>query len=171
MEKTKHIMSKDLITIDPDASVNDAYQLMKNNWVRHLPVIDKTGKLLGIISDRDLLRATKSASIPKTSGKGAVSQSWYIEPEVRVRDFMASPAVMFDRDTPIQSIVEKMIKDKVSAFVISEKDQPIGIVTTDDCLHLLQHLLSEDTGNWTWNNWYLSPAFQNAVHSIGQTGI
>jgi CBS domain-containing protein len=47
------VMSKDLITVDPGASIREAARIMTEKWIRHLPVLDG-GKLVGIVSQRDL---------------------------------------------------------------------------------------------------------------------
>jgi CBS domain-containing protein len=47
------VMSKDLITVDPGASIREAARIMTERWIRHLPVLDG-GKLVGIVSQRDL---------------------------------------------------------------------------------------------------------------------
>lgn len=49
-------MTSDVVTIDPDTSIKDAADLMFSHWFRHLPVVDKNGDVVGIISTRDLLR-------------------------------------------------------------------------------------------------------------------
>jgi CBS domain-containing protein len=48
-------MTKDPVTIPPDANLRDAAQIMFEKWFRHLPVVDETGTVVGIISLRDLL--------------------------------------------------------------------------------------------------------------------
>lgn len=49
-------MTSDVVTIDPDTSIKDAADLMFSHWFRHLPVVDRDGDVVGIISTRDLLR-------------------------------------------------------------------------------------------------------------------
>ncbi len=171
MGQTEKIMTRTLITIHPTASLNEAYQLMRNNWVRHLPVLDEGGRLLGILSDRDVYRGLKVVNLASPQDERETLESWYFSPEHIVRDYMAAPVKMFDRATSLKKIVDEMVQQKVSAFVISENDEPIGIVTTEDCLRLLHHLLNDNEEHWTWDSWFLSPSFQKAMYSIGQTGI
>ncbi len=171
MGQTEEIMSKKLITISSNASLHEAYQMMRNNWVRHLPVTDTAGQMIGLISDRDVYRGVKAVSLALPSDTRRTMESWYFEPEHLVKDFMQAPLQMFDRATPLKKIVDRMIDEKASAFVISDHDEPIGIVTTDDCLRLLHHLLNDEEDQWTWDSWFLSPGFQKAVYSIGQTGL
>src|SRR5438309_2515853 len=55
LEKTRveEVMARDLVTIDPGASLREAARVMTDKWIRHLPVLDR-GKLVGVLSQRDL---------------------------------------------------------------------------------------------------------------------
>jgi CBS domain-containing protein len=57
----RDIMSKPVITIDAGSSIQDAIQSMKLNNIRRLPVVDKEGKMVGIITDKDMFRAIISS--------------------------------------------------------------------------------------------------------------
>jgi CBS domain-containing protein len=55
----KHHMTKPVVTVQSDTSVTDIIKLMREKQVRHLIVVDKTGKMVGIISSRDLMKVLK----------------------------------------------------------------------------------------------------------------
>lgn len=146
-------MSRKLVTVEYEATVQEAQRLMTNYWIRHLPVIDnESGHIVGILSDRDLLGA-KSLTSP-------------------VSDFMTTPFKTFEVDTPILDVVEAMIQDKISAFVITENDNVVGLVTSEDMLVVLAEMLKEDVEKvWVLNEILVNPTLQRAAYLVGQTGI
>ncbi len=123
--KTKDFYSKHLITIPEWETAEAGLRLMKNNYIRHLPVTDaKTGEIIGIVSDRDLI-----AEIDK--------------PEFFVRDLMNRNVVAFDLYTPLKRIVDEMIDKKVSSAMIKSQGQYCGIITSEDMLQVLSMLLGD----------------------------
>jgi len=58
----RELMSKNLISIKPDSTISDAIELMHGNNIRRLPVIDNDGKMVGIITDKDILKAAARKS-------------------------------------------------------------------------------------------------------------
>jgi CBS domain-containing protein len=57
----KHFMAKPVITVQSDASVADAMNLMQANHIRHLIVLDKNLKIVGVLSSRDLMKAARES--------------------------------------------------------------------------------------------------------------
>ena len=70
------IMSKPLITIQPSASLKEAVVLMQQKDIRRLPIIDDDGQLVGIITEKDILRAVFKIFKETTEGKGLVSEGF-----------------------------------------------------------------------------------------------
>jgi acetoin utilization protein AcuB len=131
---TAEIMTKNLTTIRLDAKLGEAWLLMQQKRIRHLPVVDETGGTVGIISDRDLQRAMR----PDTP---AVE----FEATAHVSDFMSWPARGVLEGTPVIEVASRMLSEKVSAFLVLGNDRfAHGIVTTDDLLRLLVTLLNKD---------------------------
>ncbi len=149
----KNNMSHKLHTISEKETQAEAYKLMVNMWIRHLPVVDATGKsVIGIVSDRDLLKADS--------------------PTTPVAQLMTSPVKSFDINTPIRKVVEAMVADKVSAFLIMENEEVAGIVTSEDMLTLLSHLLKEEKSPVLVINEILTnPIFQRTVNMASNVGI
>ncbi len=142
MEKTTaEIMSKKLITVRLLDSVRKAYQIMKERQIRHLPVTDETGELIGILSDRDLQRAMT----PKADLSREYDDQVEFDENFLVKDFMTWPALFVSRELPVAEVAQRMLSEKVSAFlVIDHGRMASGIVTTDDLLKLLIQLLQAD---------------------------
>lgn len=149
----KNQITRNLTCIAEEAQVFEAKQLMKNNWIRHLPVTDLNGEyVVGMISDRDLLRAKNE--------------------EQKIKDLMSSPVKTYDIETPVKTIVHSMIESKVSAFLITKKEEIIGIVTTEDMLLLLSQTLTEANKTELILSQYLAnPVVQGSINLLNQAGI
>ncbi|KYG62146.1 HPP family protein [Bdellovibrio bacteriovorus] len=149
----KNHISRKLITVPTTATAAEAQRLMANYWIRHLPVMDEEDDyIIGMLSDRDLMRASSL--------------------EVTVDKIMTSPIKTFDIDTPIDDVVEAMIEEKVSAFLITKEEEVVGIVTTEDMLLVLHQVLKkEDTTTWNLSEILVNPALQRAAYLVGQAGI
>ncbi len=123
----KDLMTKTLIAVPMGSPVAAAADIMKSNRIRHLPVVDEMDVIVGIISKRDFTLLENLDEIP-------------------VERVMNSPIYYIDQDTPLRSAIFKMLEHKISSLLISdENDDAVGIVTTDDLLGYLVHLL--DTNN------------------------
>lgn len=134
-------MTKNLVTVESTKKLEEAYHLMFSNKIRHLPVTDKSGTIIGLISDRDLQRAMRSEV---ADCYGFKTEKIEFKEDCKVVDYMVWPVKSFDVSTDLKLVVRKMIDTKVSSFLIKQDDEVVGIVTTDDFLHLLHELLDED---------------------------
>lgn len=144
MEKrTADVMSKDLVTVVMGAPLSDAFVLMRDRRIRHLPVTDEAGEVIGILSDRDISRAMTP---DPEMGPSHVEDAQF-DPSYRARDFMTWPVRSVIEDVPVQEVARRMLKEKVSAFLVVDRTRQIrGIVTTDDLLKLLIRLLDKEPG-------------------------
>lgn len=149
----KNHISRKLITVPTTATAAEAQRLMANYWIRHLPVMNEEDDyIIGMLSDRDLMRASS--------------------PEVTVDKIMTSPIKTFDIETPIDDVVEAMIEEKVSVFLITKEEEVVGIVTTEDMLVVLHQVLKkDDTTTWNLSEILVNPALQRAAYLVGQAGI
>jgi acetoin utilization protein AcuB len=120
--------------------IKEASDLMKMHHIRHLPVIDQTGQLVGIISDRDIQRAINVSMLNE------VEQELSFAPHQVVEDFMSWPVQTIDEKTSIVELAKLMITEKVSAFIVSAPNYYMkGIVTTDDVLQYLIEFVNSET--------------------------
>ncbi len=141
METTQDLMKKKVNTIAPDATMLDAYRLMKSKNIRHLPVVDVCGKLVGILSDRDVQRAMICHKISD------FQQEVHLANDIVVCDFMNWPVMTVSENTSINRVASMMLEQKVSALVVeNQHGQVAGIVTTSD---LLSYLVKVIDGNST----------------------
>jgi acetoin utilization protein AcuB len=127
----REIMNSDLITINPEASLNKAYKVMMQNKIRHLPVLEN-GKLIGIITDRDLRLATsKLAEHP-------------FDPQVPVKDVMTTSVFTVHPSDPIGMAIRIMRESKIGSLPVVENNKLVGILTGIDVLDAMLILTGMD---------------------------
>ncbi len=118
------VMKPDPITISDKTKLNDAYKLMLDKGIRHLPVI-KNWKLVGLVTDRDLRLATsKLAKHP-------------FNPDTEVEKVMSHPVNTISPNDPIERATQIMRELKIGCLPVVEEDHLVGIVTVTDLLDAL----------------------------------
>ncbi len=145
MTTTYEIMSENIVTINENAFLKDAYKLMKEKSIRHLPVMSNSGKILGMLSDRDLKLAMKRLV------DFDENICYQFDSEEIVSDYMTSPVHFLYGTEQLEVAIEKMLKDKISALLVRDlKNKIVGIITTDDMLaYLLTTLKNEQRSQYT----------------------
>jgi CBS domain-containing protein len=144
---TQEIMTKKLVTIPYKATLIEAYEIMAKRKIRHLPVTDHNQQIIGIISDRDLQRAMRPEKISdrsSTTNSYGVDVALTFDPTFEVRDFMSFPIKEVEQTMTIEAVATRMLHDKVSAYIVTQRTRPVGIVTTDDMLKFLVQMLRDD---------------------------
>ena len=144
--KTSHqseaieIASTEMTTIAHDARLVDAYTKMRLAKIRHLPVVDASRKIVGMLSDRDLQRAMIPVGVA-----GQATPGFEFDPAHRVDDFMSWPVRSVSGHTEIRQVARLMLDEKISALIVTGADRrAAGILTTDDLLRLLVSLLAAE---------------------------
>lgn len=110
-------MSKDLITVSPKLTLFEAKEQMRKNNIRHLPVVDENGKLLGIVSDRDMRDAMPSTLLRKPDYKITLSKIT----NKPVKDIMTKDPVTLYIYYTLQDTLLVMKKKKVAPCRLSTK--------------------------------------------------
>lgn len=127
----RDLMTQNLETLDPEASVSEALKLCREHDVRHVPVLDD-GKLLGIISDRDIDGAIPPEGDPEREKKLN---------ELKVTDLMSSNVVTAHPQDPIGFAAQEMYERKINALPVmlkeDGKNELVGIVTSTDVMRAL----------------------------------
>ena len=134
-------MSKKVVTIDVNDSMQDAMKLMKQNDIRMLPVVKK-GKLVGVVTDRDLKRA--SASDATTLD---VHELLYLVSKIKVQDVMTKNAITVPQNYTIEETAEVLLKHKISGVpVVDQNGQLVGTITQTDLFRVLISLTGVGKG-------------------------
>jgi acetoin utilization protein AcuB len=128
----KYWMNKESIAIDGSASMQDAMDMMKRRSVRLLPVMKKN-KLAGVISDRDLKRASASDATTLE-----IHELLYLLSKIKVEEIMSSPAITVQSNHTIEETAEILLHNKISgAPVLDSAGALMGVITQDDLFRAL----------------------------------
>jgi acetoin utilization protein AcuB len=125
-------MSTGLITISPDASLSQAAGLMKKHGIRRLPVVDQSGLLQGILSDRDL----KEASPSKATTLDA-HERYYLFNELTVGACMTKKVITVSKNDTVERAAVLMLENKISGLPVMDNGHPVGVLTLDDVARVL----------------------------------
>ncbi|MBL36944.1 MAG: hypothetical protein CMP07_00890 [Xanthomonadales bacterium] len=121
-------MATDLFTVRPDDIVDFAASLMEWRYVRHVPVEDDAGRLLGLISHRQLLRLI-ARGLDKETGP------------VMVRDIMRPDPKSIGPETTTVEAIRLMRENKLSCLPVTENGKLVGLVTEYDLIVVASRLL------------------------------
>jgi acetoin utilization protein AcuB len=131
----KNWMSRNVVTIDRDASMNQAFKVLKENNIRLLPVL-KNKKLVGIVTDRDLKRASASDATSLDA-----HELKYLLEKVKVADIMTSDPIRVSPELTIEETAEILQKEKISGVpVVDASDAVVGVITQTDIFKVIMSL-------------------------------
>ena len=132
------IMTEDVVTLSPEDSVHEAISAFTEHTFRHLPVVDDAGKLLGIVSDRDVLRALARTAAADTRRPA------------RADSFMTRDVRTGTPDMTLATAVQIVVFLRVNSLpIVDETGRLRGIVTTTDLLAALYDTLPIDNDRVT----------------------
>lgn len=146
--KVKEVMTRDPVTIDPEAPLGTAMDVMRRKRIRHLPVVDDAGRLLGIITDRDLRQATFAPALAEHLSLGAQRRLRGIGQaleDLRVKHAMTWVVVTTDPEATIARAAVVMFERRIGSLPVVEDSKLVGILTERDLLLALARELP-DTG-------------------------
>jgi len=125
-------MNPNVITVDADDSMLDATKLLKEHNIRHLPVLEK-GKLVGVITDRDLKRAS-----PSDATTLEAHEILYLIANIKVREIMTKNPITVPYNYTIEEAAEILLQAKISGMPVVDKDgDVIGTITQTDLFKVL----------------------------------
>jgi acetoin utilization protein AcuB len=128
-------MSRPIISVSPDAPINEVMTLFKKEHIRRAPVI-KSGKLLGIVSQSDLLNAS-----PSSATTLSVWELNYLISKVAVKDVMTKKVVTVDEDTPIEEAARIMADSKIGGLPVTSSGKVVGIITETDLFKVFLEMM------------------------------
>ncbi len=136
----KDWMKKDVITIDAHASVIDAVHLLKEKGIRRLPVL-KNGKLVGIVTDRDLKDFTPSKATTLD-----IYELRYLLSKANVEEAMTPNPITVPPNVPIENVALIMHDKKISGLPVMDGEDLVGIITESDVFEVLVALTGVKQG-------------------------
>jgi CBS-domain-containing membrane protein len=140
--KAKDLMTTDVITVGPDATVRHVAQLLLRHRISAVPVVDGDGKLVGIVSEGDLMRRAEVGTEPH--------RSWWLDllarPESIALDYVRSHArlvgdvmtrrvITVDEDEPVSRIATVLEEKRIKRVPVCKDGRLVGIVSRADLLH------------------------------------
>jgi len=121
-------MSSPAVTIAPDTPFQDALQQMRDHGFRRLPVVDPKGRLVGIVSERDLLHAA-----PTSATSLSIWEVHYLLWKIEVRELMTREVITTTPDTPIEDAARLMATNKIGGLPVVDGDGRVtGVITETD---------------------------------------
>jgi CBS domain-containing protein len=145
--RAHQIMTRSVVTVAPDTSIVDAANLMLQQHVSGLPVVDATGKLVGIVSEGDFIRRSEIGTQRKRGrwlkfilGPGTAASDFVHEHGRRVEEVMTKDPLTITEDTALAEIVDLMEKNNVKRLPVVRADRIVGIVSRANLLQAVASL-------------------------------
>lgn len=133
-------MSTPPVTITPGTPIQDALKLLNEKRFRRLPVVNRSGELIGIVSERDLLYAT-----PSPASSLSMWELHYLLSQMQVQNIMSKEVITTTPDTPIEEAAEVMATHKIGGLpVVDENNYVLGMITETDIFNAFVELMAVD---------------------------
>ena len=131
------VMTREVITLTPEHTLRDAIDTLRSKRIRHLPIVENQ-KLVGIVTDRDVKRATPSvlAGVDRDEYDSTLLT-------IKVAQLMTREPITVPRQSALKAAVEIFINRKVGALPVVENGHLVGILTEIDILRVAYDLLPE----------------------------
>ncbi len=120
-----------VIYVKEEDSMKKAWQLMRDNGIRHLVVFGDGHQLTGVLSDRDV-KLAMSSFIDVEDGARKVRIS--LDPELLVLDYMSYPVESVGLEAPVEDLVKRLLQQKISAVVVFDQGKVHGVISYEDLL-------------------------------------
>ena len=134
--QVKDRMTPNPVTITEDSSFQDALQMMKEKKIRRLPVVNKNGRLVGIVADKDLFTASPS---PATSL--SVFEVHYLLSKMKMKSLMTKRLITVGCDCPLEEAARIMVDHKVGSLPVLKENKLVGIITETDIFKTFVEIL------------------------------
>lgn len=148
--RAHQIMTREVFTVSAGASILEAASTMLGKRISGLPVVNDTGKLVGIVSEGDFLRRSEIGTQRKRArwlqfliGPGKTAAEFVHERGRRVDEVMTVDPLTASEDTPLDELVQIMEKNNIKRLPIMRGDRIVGIVTRSNLLRAVANLAHE----------------------------
>jgi len=148
--RAHQIMTRPVITVAPETPIIEAANIMLQRHISGLPVVDKAGQLVGIISEGDFIRRSEIGTQRKRGrflkfilGPGKEATDFVHEHGRKIAEIMTPDPLTINEDTDLETIVELMEKNGVKRLPVMRGDKLVGIVSRSNLLQTVASLASE----------------------------
>lgn len=145
--KTRDMMTKDVITVSPETSVRDVAALLVKHKISGIPVVDKDGKVLGIVSEGDVLRKRIAPKAPDTlsilgtmicyDGMKEYQEAFRKMGANTAVEIMTEPVIAVDVNDDICKVGEVILNHHIKRVPVMENGKLTGIISRSDLVKLL----------------------------------
>ncbi len=128
----KEWMASEPIVVDENTSIMKATQIMKENNIRRIPVV-RDGRLIGIISDRDIKEAA-----PSKATSLDVHELYYLLSEIKIKDIMTPDPITLRENDSVEKAAVIMLENRISGMpIVDDENHVIGIITETDVFKVM----------------------------------
>jgi CBS domain-containing protein len=145
--KAEDVMTREVISIDPDSTVLQAARLMLQHHISGLPVIDKEANLVGVLSEGDFLRRRETKTEKRRSrwleflmGPGRIAAEYSHSHGSKVSEVMTKEVQTVDEATALEDIVDLMERHRIKRVPVLCGGQVVGIITRSNLMHAMVSL-------------------------------
>lgn len=137
--KVSKYMTRQVVSISPDIGVREAFFLMKENSIRHLPIVNESKKLIGIISDRELRRPNW------VDESHDISHVYYLDNSMHVQDVMINNIhVLHTYDTLSKAVALLLDQSIGAAPVLDKTESLVGMLSAIDLLKAMADMIAKE---------------------------
>ena len=149
--RAHQIMSRPVITVTPDTTIVEAANTMLQKHISGLPVVDATGKLVGMLSEGDFVRRSEIGTQRKRSrflrfilGPGKAASDFVREHGSKVSEIMTTePLLTVGEETTLEEIVELMERNNIKRLPVISNDKVVGMVSRSNLLQAVASLAKD----------------------------
>ena len=133
-------MTTPVITLRADAPFQEAFKLMRDHKIRRIPIVDQQQRLVGIVSERDMLHAAPS---PATSL--SIWEMNYLLWKLNVGEIMTKKPISVHPDTPLQAAAQLLLDHRIGGLpVVDMSNRVVGVITETDIFKAFVALLNRE---------------------------
>jgi acetoin utilization protein AcuB len=129
-------MTHPVITTHEDVPIMDAYDLMQKENIRRLPVVDRKGNLIGMVSEREILQAS-----PSKATSLSIWELNYLMARITVDEIMTKEVITVEANTPLEEAALLMADHKIGGLPVMKEGKLVGIVTETDLFKVFLELM------------------------------
>jgi CBS domain-containing protein len=149
--KASDIMTRDVVSVRPETTVEEAIRLMIDHHISGLPVVGEGGKLVGILTEGDLLRRSETGTerqrprwLETLMGPGRIAGEYVRTHGRKVAEIMTGNVVTVTGGTPLDEVVRLLERRRIKRVPVVEGDALVGILSRLDLLRALARVLGEE---------------------------
>lgn len=133
----KDRMTKHPLTIHAETTISQTHRYMQEQGIRHLPVVDKSGRMIGLVTEDDLLKAE-----PSSATSLSVWEIHSLLDRITVGQAMVRDVITTTEDVPIEEAAHLLLEHKIGCLPVMREGKLVGIITESDLFRTFMELFS-----------------------------